>query len=81
MALPACDARTFTMPAPVIVTVLPEMVAGPETMLKLTGSPDDAVALTANGGAPSALFASAPNVIVWLAGAHERLIDVAAPGR
>ena len=44
------------------------IVAGPETMPKLTGSPDDAVALTVKGRAPSALSASAPNVIVWLAG-------------
>jgi len=40
------------MPAPVIVKVLPESVAGPETMTKLTGKPEEAVAVSANGAAP-----------------------------
>ena len=30
----------------------PEIVAGPETMLKVTGRPEEAVALTANGASP-----------------------------
>ena len=55
------------MPAPVSVTMLPEMVAGPETMLKLTARPDEAVAFTAKGAEPIALSASGPKVIVWLA--------------
>ena len=44
----------MTVPWPVIVTVLPEMLAGPDTMLKLTASPDEAEALTANGASPFA---------------------------
>ena len=52
VALPACDARTVTTPAPVMVTVLPETVAGPETILKLTVSPELAVALTSKGALP-----------------------------
>ena len=49
---PDCAARTVTVPAPVMVTVLPEMLAGPEAMLKLTGKPDEAVALTLNAASP-----------------------------
>ena len=49
---PDCEARTVTVPAPVMVTVLPAIVAGPETMLKLTDRPDEAVALTVNGASP-----------------------------
>ena len=33
---------------------------------KLTASPDEAVALTANGAAPKVWFESAPKVMVWL---------------
>ena len=50
-----------------IVTVLPAIVAGPETMLKLTARPDEAVALTPNGASPYVLLASAPKVIVCAA--------------
>ena len=60
-------ARTVTVPAPVIVTVLPAIVAGPERMLKLTASPDEAVALTVKGASPYVLLASAPKVMVWFA--------------
>src|ERR1043166_9372057 len=38
---PACEARTVTVPVPVMVTVLPLIVAGPDTMLKLIARPDD----------------------------------------
>ena len=61
---PACEARIVTVPAPVIVTVLPLIVAGPEKTLKLTGKPDEAVALTLNGGSPKVLSESAPKLIV-----------------
>jgi hypothetical protein len=40
------------VPAPVIVTVSPVTVAGPETMLNVTVNPDVAVAITLNGGSP-----------------------------
>ncbi len=49
---PACIALTVTVPTPLIVTVLPLMLAGPETMLKLTGKFDEAVALTLKGASP-----------------------------
>jgi len=54
------------LPAAVIVTVLPESVHWPEAA-KLTTRPDVAVAFTVNGGSLVVLFASGPNVIVWLA--------------
>ena len=57
---PACVALTVTVPMPVMVTVLPLIVAGPEKIWKLTGKPDDAVALTVKGGSPKLLFDNAP---------------------
>ena len=64
---PACVALTVTVPTPVMVTVLPLMVTGPERIWKLTGKPDDAVALTVKGASPKVLFVNAPKVIVWFA--------------
>ena len=52
MASPDCEARTGTVPAPVMVTAPADTVAGPETMVKLTGRPDEAVAVTVNGASP-----------------------------
>src|SRR6266478_6404805 len=52
---PGCDARTVTVPAAVMVIVLPLIVAGPDTMVKLIARPDDADALTVNGGSPTVL--------------------------
>ena len=49
---PDCVARTVTAPAPVSVRMLLETVAGPETTLKLTAKPDEAVALRAKGASP-----------------------------
>ena len=46
---PDWEARTVTAPAPVMVRVLAETVAGPETMLKLTARPEEAVALRVEG--------------------------------
>jgi hypothetical protein len=40
---------------------------------KLTGSPDDAVALRLSGGLPSTWLEREPNVIVWLAGVMRKL--------
>jgi hypothetical protein len=42
-------------------------------VVKVTGSPELAVALTVNGGSPSVLLGSAPKVMVWSA------LGVAAP--
>ena len=49
---PVGEARTVTAPAPVMVRVLPETEAGPETTLKLIARPDEVVALRANGASP-----------------------------
>jgi hypothetical protein len=47
------------------VTVAPDTVQTFELReAKLTGSPEDAVALTVNGAVPNSRFGSAPNVIV-----------------
>ena len=64
-AFPAWLARTVTTPtAPVRVIVLPTMVAGPLTILKLTAKPDVAVAETANGNEVVSLLVNAANEIV-----------------
>ncbi len=52
-----------TEPDPVIVTVLPLIVAGPAVTLKLTAKPESEVAFTANGTSPKVLFPNAVNVI------------------
>ncbi len=52
MVLPACAARTTTVPTPIRVTVLPLIVAGPETMEKDGIKPLLAVALRVNGAFP-----------------------------
>ena len=62
-ALPGCDAVMVHEPAPVICTVLPPIVQLP-VAVKLTLSPEEAVALTLKSGSPNVLFAKAPNVIV-----------------
>jgi hypothetical protein len=72
---PACVAATVTGPAPVIVTVLPLMVAGPEAMLKLTGSAELAVALTVNGASPKVLPPNAPKVMVCACRTTVRVSD------
>ena len=58
------------IPTATSVTVLPltehTVVVSDE---KLTGKPDDAVALTVNGADPNTLLLSAPKVIVWLCNA------------
>lgn len=72
LPLPACDAVIVQLPVVVIVTVLPDTVQLPFDE-KLTGRPDEAVALTVNGGSLAILSASGPNAIVWLAFATVRL--------
>jgi hypothetical protein len=54
------------VPTATKVTVDPEVVQIVEVWeLKLTGRPEVAVAVTANGAAPKALFDNAPKLIVW----------------
>src|ERR1035441_6248872 len=66
MVLPACVAWIVQVPAATSVTVVPDTVqTGVVCELKLTVSPELAVALTVNGAVPSVLFESVPNVMVW----------------
>ena len=53
--LPAWFASITAVPEPVIVTVLPLMVKGPEIFLNVTGKPDEAVAARLNGASPNVL--------------------------
>lgn len=55
--MPAWLAARVTVPAPVSVTVLPEMVAGPDLTLKVTSKLlDEDGAVTANGASPKVLL-------------------------
>src|SRR5579862_6511212 len=64
--LPDCVAVMLHRPTARSVTVLPETVQIDVVVeTKLTGRPDDAVAVTANGGALKGRFASGANVMVW----------------
>ena len=55
LLFPPCDASIITVPIPVKVTVLTERVAGPETIRKLTGRPEDALAEIVNGASTTVL--------------------------
>ena len=84
MALPDCAARTVQVPVATKVTVVPETVhTGVVSDEKLTGNPDDAVALTVNGDATSVRSASAPKLIDWLAAVtdcdHSALVEAVLP--
>ncbi len=61
---PGCEALTVQVPVAKMVTVLPptEQTAG-VVELKLTASPEEAVALTTNGASPKVLFESVLKVI------------------
>ena len=65
-ALPVCDAVIVHEPAPVTCTVDPATVQLPAAA-NVTGSPDDAVALTVKSASPKVLSGRAANVIVWFA--------------
>ncbi len=69
MSLPACEAVTVQPPAPVMLTVLPEIVHwSVAPTAKVTALPEaPPVALTANAASPNVLLSNASNVIVWLA--------------
>ena len=70
MELPACVASTVQVPPVSIVREVPEMVqTAPVSEAKLTGNPDDAVALIASGVLCHGFAATAPKVMVWFAGA------------
>jgi hypothetical protein len=59
-----------------MVRVEEEWVAGPDTTTRLTGRPELAVALIANGATPKVLEAMVGKVIVWLALLTVRLNDL-----
>jgi hypothetical protein len=82
LVLPPCVAWMVQVPAPTSVTVVPNTVhTAVDWELKLTASPELALALTANGAAPNTWPDSAPNVIVWLPAVTGKpwLTGVAAP--
>lgn len=63
--LPAWLARMEQVPLATIVTVLPDMVHTEEVVdAKLTGRPEEAVALTVNGVALQVLSGKAAKVMV-----------------
>ena len=64
VVLPACVACTVTVPMPVSVRLVPERVAGPDKMVKLTGRPELAVASKGKVGSPKARLGSEPKVMV-----------------
>ena len=76
---PAWEAVIVQEPAPVRWTVEPATVQFP-LATKVTVRLEDAVALTAKSGSPKFLFASTPNVIVWLPLAIENVCGIAGAG-
>ena len=55
------------MPVPAMVTVKPDTVQTPGVVeVKVTGSPEDDIALTVNGATPKATSASGPNAIMFI---------------
>jgi hypothetical protein len=66
-ASPAWLAATATLPTPVIVMLLPEIVAGPDFTLKVTGKLLEEVgAVTAKGASPKVLLPMlVKDPIVW----------------
>ena len=63
--MPACDAWIVQVPTLTIVTVEPLTVQTDGVSdVKLTASPEDAVALSVNGDVPQGLLPSAPKVMV-----------------
>ena len=65
--MPAYVAWILHVPTATSITVALDTVhTGGVVEPKLTGKPEDAVALTVNGAVPYASFESAPKVMVWL---------------
>src|SRR5919202_907243 len=75
---PLCEAVSAHVPAAVRVTVAPETVQAP-VGVRTTGSPEEAVALSANGASPKVFSGSGSNVIVWSARATVRLLEPVLP--
>ena len=87
-ALPGWFASTVHVPAPVIVSVVPETEQTPALAVeKTTARPEDAVAESVEGGSVVILLGNAPNEIDWFSFATLKLCDtwgaapkVASPG-
>jgi hypothetical protein len=74
LALPACVAWIVQVPALSSVTVAPDTVQTEGLVdAKLTGKPEDAVALSANGAVPKAWFDGPTKLMVWLPGVTVKL--------
>jgi hypothetical protein len=70
------------VPTVTSVTLVPETVQTAVVVeAKLTGRPEDALALTVNGVGLKERFESAPKVIVWLAGTTWKLWFTGVAGR
>ena len=80
LASPACCAVTVQLPAPVSVIRLPLTVQLP-VAVKTTASPDEAVALTVNGGSPYCLSPSDANVMACDAAAMVKVCATDTAGR
>src|SRR6266403_1426132 len=78
-ALPAWDAVTVQTPAPVIVSASAASTQLPVAR-KLTGSPEDAVAVTVNGGSPNVRPGGGVKVMVWPARATPKARATSAAG-
>src|SRR5882724_1387350 len=79
LASPTCEAVMVQEPAPVRWTVEPVTLQTPLAP-KVTDRAEDAVPLTLKSGAPKILLARAPNVMVWLALAMEKVCGTSAAG-
>ena len=64
VALPACEARIVHVPRAPSVTVLPLIVHTVwVSEINVTGNPEDAEAVTANGGVPNGWLVNVLNVM------------------
>jgi hypothetical protein len=67
LIVPAWEAWIEHVPVLTTVTLAPDTVqTGAVLEVKLTARPEDEVAVTVNGLAPSALFGRGRNVMVWV---------------
>src|SRR6202041_2860054 len=80
LASAASDASSTTVPAPVSVTVAPEIVAGPETTEYVNAPVEFEVALTVNGASPKVWFGTV-NAITGLPAATVKLAFLEAAAK
>jgi len=73
LALPACVAWMAQVPAPASVTEAADTVQTDAVVdAKATGRPEDAVAVSVNGGAPICWLERAAKAMVWAPGVTVR---------